>query len=129
MANELKSALEKFANDLAKKLEAFVKDVSELEVRTYTTPADQMSFLVQAAPDFGEIATEGKVSLRAYTKVAFDGDTTVCVPTDASGSVDTALWSLHQAMVDRAIENRAKMLKTMGDAAAAALRALKESET
>ncbi len=128
MANELKSALEKFANDLAEELRAFVKDVAELEVRTYTTPADQMSFLVQAAPDFGEIATEGKVSLRAYTKVSFDGDTTVCVPTDASGAVDATLWSLHQAMVDRAIENRAKMLRAMGDAAAAALRALKESE-
>ncbi len=128
MAEDLRLALREFTEDLAKKLSSFVKDVSELEVRTYTTPADQMSILVKGSPDFGEIATEGKVTLRAYTKISFDGDTTVCVPVEAGGGVDTALWSLHRAMVDRAIENRARMLKTMGDAAAAALRALKESE-
>ena len=43
----LKEAVKKFARDLAQKVNSFVTDVSELEVRTFTTPADQVETFVK----------------------------------------------------------------------------------
>lgn len=123
MAN-LQEAVKKFANDLGDKVESFISDVSELEVRTYTTPADQAEAFVKGQADFAEILTEGKASLRAYTSVAFDGDTTVWVPTDASGQVDKSMWNLHQVIVEQAMANRTNMIEAVGKAATAALSAL-----
>jgi hypothetical protein len=123
MAN-LQEAVKKFASDLGDKVESFISDVSELEVRTYTTPADQAETFVKGEADFAEILTEGRASLRAYTSVAFDGDTTVWVPIDASGQVDKSMWSLHQVIVEQAMANRTNMIEAVGKAATAALNAL-----
>ena len=124
MAVTLQDAVKRYASDLAEKVNTFIKDVTVLEVRTYTTPADQAATLVKGEADFAKLQTEGKVALRAYTKVSFDGDTTVCAPTDASGEVNRSVWELHQATVQQAMENRAAMIKSVGEAAASALRAL-----
>ena len=113
-------AVKKYASDLASKLNSFVDDISALEVRTYTTPADQVPTDLSG----DRIKTEGKAMLRAYTTIELDGDTTVLAPTDAAGEVNAAIWELHQTMVKQALDNRATMIKTMGDAAAAALKAL-----
>ena len=43
--SELKNAIEKFTKDLANKAETFVKDISTLEVRTFTTPSAQITEL------------------------------------------------------------------------------------
>jgi len=124
---DLRSAVQSFSQQLAEKVESFVKDVSMLEIRTYTTPNDQISVLLDEKADIGEIATQGKVTLRAYTQVGFDGDTTICLPTDENGEIDRSVWGMHQAMVNQAMGNRATMLRTIGDAAASALQALQKS--
>jgi hypothetical protein len=124
----LQDAVKKFASDLAEKVNTFVTDISELEVRTYTTPADQVETFVldldKGQVDFTEILTEGKVTLRAYTKISFDGDTTVWVPTDASGEINKSVWELHQATVQQAMTNRTVMIQSIGEAASSALKAL-----
>jgi hypothetical protein len=126
MAVTLQDAVKKYAADLAEKVNTFITDVTVLEVRTYTTPADQVAVLVKgkAEADFAELQTEGKVALRAYTRVSFDGDTIVCAPTDTCGEVNQSVWDLHQATVQQAMENRAAMIKSVGEAAASALKAL-----
>jgi predicted transcriptional regulator len=118
--SELQEAVKKYASDLAAKLNSFMEDISMLEVRTYTTPADQVP--VDLSGD--KIKTEGKAVLRAYTTIGLDGDTTALAPTDAAGEVNAAVWELHQTMVKQALENRTAMIKTMGEAAASALKAL-----
>jgi hypothetical protein len=118
--SELQDAVKKYAKDLAAKLNNFVEDISTLEVRTYTTPADQVAIDVTEE----KIKTEGKAALRAFTAISLDGDTTVLAPTDAAGEVNQSIWELHQATLEQALANRATMIKTMGDAAAAALKAL-----
>jgi hypothetical protein len=118
--SELQDAVKKYATDLAGKLSSFMEDISTLEVRTYTTPADQIPTDLSG----DKIKTEGKAVLRAYTSIKLDGDTTVLAPTDAAGEVNAAIWELHQTMVKQALENRTTMIKTMGEAAASALKAL-----
>ena len=120
----LQEAVKKFARDLAKKVNSFVTDVSELEVRTFTTPADQVETFVKGKADFAEILTEGKVALRAYTKISFDGDTTVVAPTDQADQVNKSVWTIHETVVEQAMENRREMITTIGEAAASALKAL-----
>ena len=121
---DLQEAVKKFASDLGEKVESFISDVSELEVRTYTTPADQAETFIKGQADFAEVLTEGKASLRAYTSVSFDGDTTVWVPTDASAEVNRGVWDLHQVIVEQAMANRTAMIETVGKAATSALKAL-----
>ena len=123
---DLAKAVESFASQLAEKVEHFIGDMTTLEVRTYTTPEDQIKVLLKQPPDANQIATEGAIRLRAYTQVSFDGDATVFVP-EKDGEIDRAVWDLHQTMVNQAMQNRATMIKTMGDAAAAALNALKRA--
>jgi hypothetical protein len=118
--SELQDAVKKYATDLAGKLNSFMDDISTLEVRTYTTPADQIPTDLSG----DKIKTEGKAVLRAFTAVRLDGDTTVLAPIDAAGEVNAAIWELHQTMVKQALENRTTMIKTMGEAAASALKAL-----
>lgn len=124
MSENLQDAVKKFASDLAARLNTFLDDVSVLEVRTYTTPADQVATTVQGNQDVATILTEGKALLRAYTRVGFDGDTTVLAPTDANGDVSKAVWELHQNFVKQAMENRTRTIQTLGEAAASALKAL-----
>ena len=120
----LQEAVKKFARDLAQKVNSFVTDVSELEVRTFTTPADQVEIFVKGKADFAEILTEGKVALRAYTRISFDGDTTVLAPTDPADQVNKSVWTIHETVVEQAMENRREMITTIGEAAASALKAL-----
>jgi hypothetical protein len=129
MANvTLQEAVQNYANALAEKVNTFVADVAVLEVRTYTTPADQVETFVKGQADFAEILTEGKAALRALTRVAFDGDTTAWVPTEAGGQVDKSLKDIHEATVAQAMANRAAMLESVGRGAAAALAALQKSK-
>jgi hypothetical protein len=120
----LQDAVRTFASDLAKKVNSFISDVSELEVSTYTTPADQVETFIKGEAGFSDIKTEGKLALRAYTRISFDGDATVWVPVEASGEVNKSVWDLHQATVQQAMDNRARMIQAVGEAATSALRAL-----
>ena len=120
----LQEAIEKFAGDLANKLQSFVNDVSVVEIRTYTTEAEQEWTEIKQLPDMNGILTQGKAKLRAYTSMSLDGDTTVLVPVDQQGNVSQAIWQLHQDMVRQAHNNRAAIISSIGEAAAAALKAL-----
>lgn len=125
---DLKTSVQKFASDLAAKVNDFIGDVSELEVRTYTITEGQLATVVDDAANRDKKVIAGDaVQLRAYTRIAFDSDTIVCLPVNASGQIDGAVWDMHQSSVNQALENRAAMLRTIGDAAASALDALKKS--
>lgn len=118
--SELQDAVKKYAADLGGKLNSFMQDISTLEIRTYTTPADQVPTDLSSEA----IKTSGQATLRAYTTIGLDGDLTVLAPLDPGGEVNQTVWALHQEMVKQAMENRAQMIKTMGEAAASALKAL-----
>jgi hypothetical protein len=120
---DIRKSVEKFAQDLAAKVENFVEDISELEVRTFTTPENQIESLVDGPLNLDSPDVKAKIQLRAYSQISFDGDTTICVP-ESEGVIDKSIWNLHQTMVSYAMQNRATMLKTIGDAAAAAINAL-----
>jgi hypothetical protein len=123
----LQDAVKKFASDLAAKVNTFVADIADLEVYTFTTPPDQAATIFKGPADIANLSTEAKAALRAYTKVSFDGDTVVWVPTSASGEVDKSVWELHQAVVQQAMANRKAMIQSVGEAAASALSALRKA--
>ena len=122
--SELKQAVEKFTRDLARKAESFVEDISTLEVRTFTTPGNEIMALAGEELQLDEVNPAGPLQLRAYTKVDFDADTTICLPMDANDQVDRSVWDMHQAMVSQALQSRETMMRSMGDALASALDAL-----
>jgi hypothetical protein len=122
--SDLNEAVRKYASDLADKINSFIEDVAVLEVRTYTTPADQVQTLIKTKT-LDEILVEGNVSLRAGTSVSFDGDMTQLAPTEASGEINRSLWELHQQAVQQATQHRERMLQALGEAAASALKALR----
>lgn len=122
--SELKSAIEKFARDLAHKAETFVSDISTLEVRTFTTPSIQIIDLAGDELDLHDPAMVDKLQLRAYTKIDFDCDTTICLPVDSNDQIDRSVWDIHQSMVNQALKTRETMLSAMGEALTSALEAL-----
>ncbi|MBN1246416.1 MAG: hypothetical protein JXC32_02105 [Anaerolineae bacterium] len=122
--SELRHAIEKFAKDLAAKAESFVDDISTLEIRTFTTPSAQITPLAGGELDLTDPAIVERLKLRAYTKIDFDCDTTICLPVDANDQIDRSVWDMHQTMVNQALKTRETMLRTMGDALASALDAL-----
>lgn len=125
---DLKVSVQKFASELADKVENFVTDISELEVRTYTITEGQFATVLDDPKKKNDRVLSGQgVQLRAYTRIAFDSDTIVCLPVNESGQIDGAVWDMHQSMVNQALQNRATMLRTIGEAAASALDALKKS--
>ncbi len=127
-SKDLKSSVQKFAGDLAAEVRDFITNISELEVRTYTITEGQFAKVVDDEKKKGKKTVTGEgVQLRAYTRIAFDSDTVVCLPVNDSGQIDGAVWDMHQTAVDQALENRATMLRAIGDAAASALDALKKS--
>lgn len=122
--NDLRRAVNKFTSDLAAKAESFVNDITTLEVRTFTTPSHEFTALVGDGVDLEAPIDGSHMQLRAYTKINFDCDTTICLPVDANNQVDRSVWDMHQTMVEHALKSRQEMLRSMGDALASALRAL-----
>ncbi len=121
---ELRHAIEKFARDLAAKAESFVDDISTLEVRTFSMASTQIGSLAEGELDLADQELADKLRLRAYTRIDFDCDTTVCLPVDANDQIDRSVWDMHQSMVSQALQTRETMLRTMGDALTSALDAL-----
>ena len=122
--SELKRAIEKFAKDLAAKAESFVDDISTLEIRTFTTPSVQITPLAEGELDLTDPAIVERLKLRAYTKIDFDCDTTICLPVDDNDQIDRSVWDMHQTMVNQALKTRETMLRSMGEALSSALDAL-----
>lgn len=121
---DLRRAISKFTSDLAAKAESFVNDITTLEVRTFTSRSDQFTSLAGGGFNFDGPIDSTKMQLRAYTKINFDCDTTICLPVDDNNQVDRSVWDMHQTMVDQALKNRQAMLRSMGDALSSALKAL-----
>jgi hypothetical protein len=79
-------------------LQKAVQTVTTLTVTTYTN--GQLDKGLQGA------------TLRAQTKISLTGDTESIVPEDA-GKVDDAVWKIHTDALDRAIQNRTKLLRVI----------------
>jgi len=121
---DLRRAVSKFTSDLAAKAESFVNDITTLEVRTFTTPSNQFTLLAGDGLNLEGPIDGTHLQLRAYTKINFDCDTTICLPVDDNNQVDRSVWDMHQSMVDQALKHRQEMLRSMGDALSSALKAL-----
>ena len=116
---KLRASLKSFTDQLATSLGNAAQDIVTLDVRTYST-SDIAA--VAAALDSRQ---EVSATLRALTRVAFDGDLQVYVPERTDRGVDPALWSVHTAMVEEAQESRANFLATMADLATRLLDSLR----
>jgi hypothetical protein len=99
-------ALARLGNKIGDVLSDVLGDAAVLEVKTYT--CDDLHAVAGGAP----LQASG-ARLRAYTRCKLDGDTEVCVPTNASGAVDDALWALHIEMVKQAQSHRTELIKTV----------------
>ena len=112
--DRLAQALQEFATRLGAALQRAVDNAASLEVTTYVS--DDMT---RVTKEFEQTA-----NLRAYTRINLDGDTTVCVPKQAS-EIDKDLWSIHLDMVKQAQANRTEMIKAAVAAATGLFDALK----
>lgn len=79
-------------------------DFGVLEVRTFTSESSETELAKTGDP------LEANTRLRAFTRIAIDGDTQTCIPLLASGEPDEVLWKLHCAAVDQARADRAATL-------------------
>ncbi|NBD36446.1 MAG: hypothetical protein GVY30_10685 [Chloroflexi bacterium] len=113
--DDLTVSLREFTDQLAESLKEAAKDISTLEVKTYTT--DDLTAVTTQS--------EGGARLRALTHIGFDGDMKVFVPEDREGEVDRALWEVHLEMVREAQVNRAQFLQAMAEMATNLLKSLK----
>lgn len=108
---KLRESLKTFTDQLATSLGRAAEDIVTLDVRTYSTR--DISAVAQAL----DAREDVEASLRALTRVAFDGDLQVYVPEKLQGGVDEALWMIHRAMVEEAQDSRARFLATMAELA------------
>lgn len=90
---------------LTRTLTDLATDISSVTVRTYT--AEDVGAAVKNPREIDQVG-----QLRAWTRIAIDGDTDVCVPT-SQGKVDRTLWQLHQQVVDQAQTHRNAMIETL----------------
>ena len=103
------SKISGLAGQLSKLLSATINNATTLEVRTYTSAADNVALGEDGNP------VDEDARLRAFTRVALDGDTSVCVPLDKSGEIDDVLWRLHNETVAQARADRAATLSMTVD--------------
>ena len=99
-------ALARLGNRLGEVLGEVLADAAVLEVKTYVSEDLH-------AISGGEPLHATGARLRAYTRCKLDGDTEVCVPVNAAGAVDEALWTLHLEMVKQAQAHRVELLRTV----------------
>ncbi len=102
-AGERPGVLGQLAGDVAQALRKLVADVTSLEVQTFAGDHDGARATVTGQP--------GSEPPRAYTHCAIDGDMVLCVPIRADGTIDEALWRIHENAVARAQQHRRDMLQ------------------
>jgi len=112
----LTSALQQFADTLSSALQEAVQNISSLEISTYVS--DKINDVKYEDGHFTG------ARLRAVTRITFSGDTMVCVP-EREDKIDEALWAIHTDMVQRALANRAELLKAAVSAMAGLVGTLK----
>lgn len=101
--------IQSFVANLSGTISRALDDMGSLEVSTYVT-GDMTSIYVEEGQVIG-------AALRAYTRVALDGDTIVCLP-ERDGEIDRALLEIHAASVKQAQEARCELMRTIVEAAA-----------
>lgn len=99
--------LKRFANEVGEKLRAALADVTSLEVRTFVADGQDLAEVSKLRGD--ELAEQA--SLKAYTRMALDGDVDLLVPR-SNGTLDKDLWMAHQEMVKQAQAHRMELIKT-----------------
>jgi len=117
--SSLADSLKGFTRELATALAKAADDISSLEVSTYTSDD-----LEAVKYDYETKKLSGQVKLRALTRIAFDGDTQVCVP-EKDAAIDRALWEIHLEMVKEAQANRTQFLGAMAELATRLIDVLK----
>jgi hypothetical protein len=107
------TTLNTLIGDMADKVNQGLKNITSLEVNTYTSDdLENVDYNPQTR------TFTGSLKIRARTHIAFDGDMEVCLPMRDDGSVDRELWQVHREMVQEAQANRAEFLKIVADLAA-----------
>jgi hypothetical protein len=106
---QLADKLHDVVRRLAEMLQQAADDIITTEVATYAS--DNLAEVIYEKGRFSG------AKLRALTRLRIGGDTLVCVPTTASGAVDDAVWKIHCDAVDKAMANRAQLIKLATDAA------------
>jgi hypothetical protein len=115
----LAQSLKDFTSELARALGRAADDISSLEVTSYTSDD-----LESVKYDYETKKLAGQIKLRALTRIAFDGDTQICIPEKGAG-IDDALWQIHLDMVKEAQTNRTQFLQAMAELAARLIDILK----
>jgi hypothetical protein len=115
----LRESLRSFTDQLATSLGHAAEDIVTLDVRTYSTKN-----IARVAAGL-EAREEVDATLRALTRVAFNGDLKAYVPERPDGEVDAALWEVHRSMVEEAQQSRARFLATMAELATRLLESLR----
>ena len=121
--NNLLQAVAKFADQLAVKINDFANNIATLEVYTFTTKPNEIPPFSDKL-ELADLSQDARAALRAYTRIAFDGDMGIWLPVNDAGVVDRSVWDLHQAMVQQAMANRRAMIQSVSEAASSALKAL-----
>jgi peptidase C25-like protein len=115
-----KSTLQELASTLSATLSAKIGEalnaVATVQVKTYSTAS--LTDKPGTDPFTG-------ANLRAVSEIRLDGNARICVP-EKDGQIDSALWTLHTDMVDKALANRIEMFKLAASAASSLLGALKQ---
>lgn len=120
-SSDLIKSLQETAAKLTEALAKVADDVTTLQVSTYV--ADQVEAVKYDTANKTLTGGAG-LQLRALTHICFDGDTVICVPMKKE-EVDEALWKLHNETVAQAQTNRQQFIKTMSEAAASLISAIK----
>jgi hypothetical protein len=103
-ASNIKNSLSAVMTNLGNRLAKFADNILTLEVSTYV--CDELQDL-RFDNNGNPISGAKQVAL---TQIKLDGDMKIYLP-KVGGEVDTAVWEIHNKMVEQAQEQRAKMLK------------------
>jgi hypothetical protein len=114
-AGNVRDSLANFAKSIASALSEAAKDVSSLEVKTFTSGAEDLGKLTYT-PTTNQLEGSTTLRLRALTHISFDGDVAICLP-EKDGQLDKEVWEIHSSMVAQAHTNRAEFFKAVSELA------------
>lgn len=109
--SSLRQSLANFARNIGEALDNAAKDISTLEVKTFTTSSSDLAGL-KYTPETNQLEGSANLKLRALTHIAFDGDMAICIP-EVDGHIDQALWEIHSSMVTQAQTSRAEFFNAV----------------
>ena len=125
----VRSNLTAATRQLGNQLAAAIRDITTLEIVTYTS--DELSKV-------NKNNLPATANMRALTRIELDGDVRNVIPVRSVESalddgnreeveIDRELWQIHREMVEVATQNKVEFLAAMGDIVKTLLEALKSS--